>query len=892
MVSLNILLISVLLLGRPATFVCVCYKKRNADRFKQENINEIQGNHVETLNNEIDFLYIGSINLKQIQEIGEVTTQWRTSLFVNNKEINFKIDSGAMVNILPYKLFKLTGLADGMIKSTSTVLNSYTGDKLNVMGVCQISCKHENSMNQHLLNFYVINSDTEPLLGLESSINLNLISRINSIGPNNPYTEIIEQYKDVFNGIGCLETPYQIKLNENAKPVVHATRKVALPLLQPLKESLDDLEKSGIIQKVQGPSDWVNALVLVRKPTGKLRICLDPRDLNQAIKREYCKIPSLDQITSKLQNAKLFSTLDATQGFYHIPLDDVSSNMCTFGTPFGRYKFLRHPYGIKSAPEVFQTRFKSIFDLEGVDVYIDDIFIWGSTKEEHDERLKKVLQLAREKNIKLNLQKCKFGKTEVKYLGHIISSEGIRPDETKITAIMNMPHPTNKHDVQRLLGLLTYVSKFVNNFSVKTTILRQLLRKNIVFEWSAEHQKAFDEIKNILTKQPVLQFYDVKKETVVSVDASKSGCGAVLLQDNLPCAYASMAFTDTQCGYAQIEKELLAIVVGMEKFYQFVFGRRVTVETDHQPLINIFKRPLSKCPARLQRMLLQLQKYDINLKYKPGKELIIADTLSRAYIDDDSKFELCNNVTEYVCMIVSEINISQKKWLQFQDETDKDKELQLLKKVIQEGWPNNNKSISEPLKKYIQYKSELTIIDDLIFKGKAIVVPKSLQNEMLEKMHYNHLGFQKCLSVAKQSLFWISMTSDLKQKIINCPICLKYAKSQQSEPLISHDIPLIPWNKVGCDLLELQGKKYLLIIDYYSKYIELEFLGGNTTSAHVINKMKGIFARHGIPLTVVSDGGPQFSSSEFREFASKWEFNHIITSPTNSQSNGMAERNV
>lgn len=281
------------------------------------------------------------------------------------------------------------------------------------MGVCQISCKHENSMNQHLLNFYVINSDTEPLLGLESSINLNLISRINSIGPNNPYTEIIEQYKDVFNGIGCLETPYQIKLNENAKPVVHATRKVALPLLQPLKESLDDLEKSGIIQKVQGPSDWVNALVLVRKPTGKLRICLDPRDLNQAIKREYCKIPSLDQITSKLQNAKLFSTLDATQGFYQISLDDVSSNMCTFGTPFGRYKFLRLPYGIKSAPEVFQTRFKSIFDLEGVDVYIDDIFIWGSTKEEHDERLKKVLQLARE-NIKLNLQKCKFGKTEVK----------------------------------------------------------------------------------------------------------------------------------------------------------------------------------------------------------------------------------------------------------------------------------------------------------------------------------------------------------------------------------------------------------------------------------------------------------------------------------------------
>lgn len=168
------------------------------------------------------------------------------------------------------------------------------------------------------------------------------------------YGSIVEEFSDVFSGIGCIDSePYHITLEEGAKPVIHATRKVALPLHKDLKENLDELEKSKIIEKVNGPSDWVNAMVLVRKPNGKLRICLDPKDLNKVIKREYCQIPTIEEITSQLAGASIFSTLDATQGFYQIPLDDSSANLCTFGTPFGRYRFLRLPYGVKSAPEVF-----------------------------------------------------------------------------------------------------------------------------------------------------------------------------------------------------------------------------------------------------------------------------------------------------------------------------------------------------------------------------------------------------------------------------------------------------------------------------------------------------------------------------------------------------------
>lgn len=183
-------------------------------------------------------------------------------------------------------------------------------------------------------------------------------------------------------------------------------------------------------------------------------------------------------------------------------------------------------------------------------------------------------------------------------------------------------------------------------------------------------------------------------------------------------------------------------------------------------------------------------------------------------------------------------------------------------------------------------------MNDLIFRGNALVIPHALRNEMINRVHYNHLGVNKCLKLAQESIFWPTMNNEIRQIIEECHLCLKYSKSQPAENLKSHEIPYLPWNKVGCDLFELNGKKFLLVVDYYSKYIEIEELYNNTTSSQIIKLLKVMFARHGIPLTVVSDGGPQFTSGEFARFSQEWEFNHIITSPTNAQSNGMAERNV
>lgn len=326
--------------------------------------------------------------------------------------------------------------------------------------------------------------------------------------------------------MACLKQQYHIKLNENVIPVVHPLRRIPIPILNKFRETLIDLEKKNIIRKIEEPTDWVNSVVVVRKSNGSLRICLDPADLNRAIKREYFPLPTIDQIISKITGACIFSTLDANFGFWQVPLDEESSKLCAFSTPYGRYCFLRLPYGIRSAPEVFHKRFKNIFDIEGVDLYVDDIIVWGRTQEEHDKRLNKIFEIARENNITFNKEKCRFGSNEIKFLEHKITSNGFFPDENKILAIKNFPIPQNKNDVQRFLGMITYVDRFIPNLSNKNYPLRELLKKDVIFEWNEQHMRSFNELKNLLIKAPVLQFYDVNKPVIVSVDASKDGVGA------------------------------------------------------------------------------------------------------------------------------------------------------------------------------------------------------------------------------------------------------------------------------------------------------------------------------------------------------------------------------
>ena len=359
------------------------------------------------------------------------------------------------------------------------------------------------------------------------------------------------------------------------------------------------MEKLGVVVPTTTPTEWVSSLVTVVKPN-KIRLCIDPKDLNEAVKREYYPMKTVEDVLTRLPDAKIFSTLDATSGFWKIPLDEESSFLTCFNTPFGRYRFKRLPFGIKSAPEVYQRVMEELFGgIEGCEVIADDLMVWGRNNEEHDQRLKKVLDRAREVQLKLNQKKCKIRVTEVSYIGHTFTSDGVKPDQRKVQAILMMPEPKMKQDLQRFIGMIQYLAKFMPNLSEKAAPLRSLMKKDVTWQWNEEHRRAYQILKEDCSRQPTLRYYDVSKPVKISCDSSKCGLGAVLEQDGHPVAYASRALTDSQQRYAQIEKELLAIVFACDKFNQFIYGKTVQVETDHKPLVSIFKKSLNDCPMRL-----------------------------------------------------------------------------------------------------------------------------------------------------------------------------------------------------------------------------------------------------------------------------------------------------
>jgi len=348
---------------------------------------------------------------------------------------------------------------------------------------------------------------------------------------------------------------------------------VPLSLRDDIKDELDDMESRGIITKIKEgePTAWVKSLVYRRKPNGKLRICLDPKDLNRAICREYHMIPTLEEILPKLSGAKYFSIVDAKCGYWNVVLHQVSSYLTAFNSPFGRYRFLRMPFGLKMSQDVFQAKIDQTLEgCEGTIGIADDIVIFGKSEQDHDHHLHGMLARCRNTGLKLNPDKCKIKQTKIKFYGVICGEEGVQPDPSKVSALKQMTHPTNKHELQTFLGLATYIGPFNSGLSTLTAPLRELGKENSVFDWSPAHQQAFNAIKNAINAEATLAYYDPTKEVTLQVDASSTGLGAALLQDKKPIAFVSKALTDTESRYAKIEREHPAVVYGCECFHTYL----------------------------------------------------------------------------------------------------------------------------------------------------------------------------------------------------------------------------------------------------------------------------------------------------------------------------------
>ena len=829
------------------------------------------------------------------------------------KSTTCQLDTGATCNVISLKDYcKITGLETPMLQKTDVRLNLYDGSWMKPLGYCTVYTKLRGKY--YKLGFQVVTTKVaqKPLLSANTCQKLNLLT-VNTEDANEAVhmtkevvggltkEQILEDYSDVFTGLGQFPGEHHIEIDPTVRPVQHQPRRVPVALKAELKEKIDSMVKQKILRKVEEPTPWISSMVAVKRPN-KLRICLDPFDLNKAVKRPKYQMPTIEEVLPNLDKAKVFSVLDAKDGFCHVKLDDESSRLTTFWTPFGRYCWLRLPFGLTSSPEVYQYKqHEALEGLPGVEVIADDILVFGcgdtqsDAVKNHDENLIRLLKRAQKVNLKLNKKKLKLKMSEVSYMGHILSAEGLKPDPEKVKAVLEMEKPKNVKELQRFQGFVTYLSKFAPHLSEVSEPLRRLINKDTIWMWQDQQEEAFNEVKRIVTVQPILKFYSMSEEVTLQCDASEKGLGATILQQGQPIAFASRALSKTEQAYAQIEKECLAIVFGCERFKQYLLGRSmINVESDHKPLEVIFKKSLLKAPKRLQRMLLRLQRFNLNVCYKRGSQMYIADLLSRASLPTVRK-----EYTEFdvFCTDLEAVNhaehlaVSDCRLDQIQKCTMHDSTLQCLKTTILGGWPNNHDQIPACLNEYWQFREELTVQNGIIFKGHQIVIPKAMRPELLTRIHSSHLGIAACLRKAKVALFWPHMSSEIKDLVGRCEVCAELKENQVKEPLMTHNIPSRPWSKIALDLFHLDGKEYLITIDYYSDYFEIDLLHSTTTAA-VIAKLKPHFARWGIPDEIVTDNGPQFVSDEFSSFANSWEFRHITCSPYNSKSNGKAESGV
>ncbi|GFY59585.1 retrovirus-related Pol polyprotein from transposon 17.6 [Trichonephila inaurata madagascariensis] len=432
---------------------------------------------------------------------------------------------------------------------------------------------------------------------------------------------------------------------------------------------------------------------------------------------------------------------------------------------------------------------------EDINPDFDDIALGSPIVEEHCGLLRRTLLKARKANLKFNVLKTQLSQTSVNYLGHVLSDEGIKPDPKKIRAIEEFVTPNCKEDLQRFLGMVTYLAKFTPHLLNLTHNLRQLLKKDSVWIWDTNTERDFKLVKQAIMKSPCLKYFNGNKAVTVSVDANKTGLGAVLLQEGQPVAYGSVSLTQTQQRYAQIEKELMAVIYGLEHFNYYTYGRIVTVQTDHKPILCLSKKPYDTISLRLQRMLLRLNKYNIQLEYVPGKNLVIADALSRAQSTTDNFDEvLGQEVTVRINLLTQ---ASPNKWEEIASLTAGDPEMQDVLFHINNGWPQKKKTkiAAQP---YWHCKEELySTKEGIICRGQRLVVPVKHRKEILKLLHVSHKGIVSSKIKAREYFYWPNLNRDVEEYVSKCKICQKYQRENQKEILINPEIPGRPWQKVA-----------------------------------------------------------------------------------------------
>ena len=438
----------------------------------------------------------------------------------------------------------------------------------------------------------------------------------------------------------------------DAKPVKQRPYSVPHHLKPYMHQLLETQLKQGLIRESTSP--WAAPVLLVKKKNGTYRFVVDFRRLNLVTRKSSCPIPRIDEALDAFTNARYFTALDLSNAFWQIPLREQDKCKTAFTTPFGLYEYNVLPMGMCNAPSTMQSLMYNI--LMGCNwkyalAYLDDIIIYSRSVESHINEVSDVLRRVSEAGLTLNIDKSSFLKTRVRYLGHIVSSSGVSPDPSNLLHVKEIRPPRNVTDVKAFLGLVGYYRRFIKGFSTIASPLNRLTEANTLFDWTSECQQSFDLLKKLVTESPILAFPNFHQPFIVACDASNVGIGGVLSQKDesgleRPIAYFSKTLNKAQRKYSTIDKEGIALLHTVRHFHPYLYGAKFTLVTDHNPLTKLKSLRLDSDPhGRRIRMIQQLELYDFDIQYKPGRVNNNADGLSRLPIQCSAVSTIINELS-------------------------------------------------------------------------------------------------------------------------------------------------------------------------------------------------------------------------------------------------------
>ena len=689
----------------------------------------------------------------------------------------------------------------------------------------------------------------------------------------------------------------------DSPPIKQAPRRIPFSRRQVVADLIDDMMEKGVVQP--STSAWASPIVLVPKRDNTFRFCVDYRKVNAVTKRDVYPLPRIDDILDTLGKSRYFTTLDLASGFWQIEMDPAAREKSAFTTHCGLHEFVRMPFGMCNAPATFQRLMQVV--LAGIEwkfcfVYLDDILVCSETFEEHLEHLQEVFERLRKACLTLKPKKCFFAQALVKYLGHVISRDGVSPDPDKTQKVREFPVPTDVSRVRQFLGLASYYRRFVSGFAAIAGPLHSLLKKDAEFVWSEECQVAFDPLKESLVTAPVLVYprFGSGEEFILETDASLEGLGAVLGQKQAdghihPVAYASRSLHVHERNYCITELETLGLVWAVKHFRPYLLGHHTTVLTDHSACTSLLNA--ARPSAKLARWAMIVQEFDLTVKHRSGKSNSNADALSRNPVPP-------SNLESSIRAVQALDDIAELRHVELAEAQAKDPEIAAVIRYVKDGVIPENQILARRL---TLEGPQYDMLDSVLHHENPnqpgewrIVVPGSLRMGLLKEMHggrfSGHFAWRKTYCTLRKKYWWKGMCGDVERFCKSCLECVtrKGPGRAVRPPLVP--IPTGgPFHRVGVDVLQLPvtelGNRYVVVfVDHLTKWVEAFAVPNQTaeTIAHLL--VEEIFCRHGAPQQLLSDRGANFLSELVLEICKFLQIKKINTSGYHPQTNGMVDK--